>query len=60
MTTTQKQQTAVVAVRPEHGSRTRLASLTARGADADLRIARVLPGAAAPGDARTVTFNSSL
>lgn len=60
MTTTQMQQTTAVPVRPEHGSPTRLSSLTARGADADLRIARVLPGASAPGDRRTVTFNSSL
>ncbi|MFD9476390.1 hypothetical protein [Streptomyces nojiriensis] len=60
MTTTQKQQPTVVSVRPEHAGPTRLSSLAARGADADLRIARVLPGAAAPGDERTITFNSSL
>ncbi|MGP3685042.1 hypothetical protein ACTVZO_10075 [Streptomyces sp. IBSNAI002] len=60
MTTTQKQQPAAAPARPEHGSRASLSSLTARGTDADLRIARVLPGAAAPGDVRTVTFNSSL
>ncbi|UUU42742.1 hypothetical protein [Streptomyces sp. NBC_00162] len=60
MTTTQKQQPAVLPVREEGGGRPSLASLTARGAEADLRIARVLPAAAAPGGPRTVTFNSSL
>ncbi|MFD9412444.1 hypothetical protein ACFWBN_36305 [Streptomyces sp. NPDC059989] len=59
MTTTQKQQPAVSPVQGERGGRPSLASLAARGADADRRIARVLPGATAPG-ARTVTFNSSL
>ncbi|MFC9297306.1 hypothetical protein ACFTWH_18905 [Streptomyces sp. NPDC057011] len=59
MTTTQKQQPAVLPARHERGSRPSLASLTARGTDADRRIARVLPGATATG-ARTVTFNSSL
>ncbi|MGW0753228.1 hypothetical protein [Streptomyces sp. NPDC002587] len=59
MTTTQKQQPAVVPVRPEHAARPRLSSLTARGAEADRRIARVLPEVTAPG-ARTVTFNSSV
>lgn len=64
MTTTQKQQPEVssVEVRGERGGRPSLASFAARGADADRRIARVLPDATAPAApaARTVTFNSSL
>ncbi|MEV6579220.1 hypothetical protein AB0M92_13820 [Streptomyces sp. NPDC051582] len=66
MTPIQKQQPAAVPVLPvalvheEHGGRPSLASLTARGADADRRIARVLPVPAAPPAVRTVTFNSSL
>ncbi|MEU9254672.1 hypothetical protein AB0D66_22830 [Streptomyces sp. NPDC048270] len=60
MTTTQKQQPAAAPARPEHGSRTSLASLAARGTDADPRIARVLPRAADAGGPRTVSFNSAL
>ncbi|MFG2879979.1 hypothetical protein ACGFYU_34040 [Streptomyces sp. NPDC048337] len=59
MTTIRKQQPAVLPAHQERGSRPSLASITARGTDADRRIARVLPGATAP-DTRTVTFNSSL
>ncbi|MFD7082171.1 hypothetical protein ACFYXV_20505 [Streptomyces sp. NPDC002181] len=66
MTPVQKQQPAAAPVHEEHGARPSLASLAVRGADADRRIARVLPAAArpaaavSPAAARTVTFNSSL
>ncbi|MFE9635669.1 hypothetical protein [Streptomyces sp. NPDC006463] len=59
MTNTQEQPAVPTVPQEHHAARPRLSSLTARGADADRRIARLLPEATLSG-ARTVTFNSSL